>query len=886
MGARTRPAEALPDPRGRARRAALAAFAAASAWLSLGALAVLPDGVTRVGALPPLWLLAALVAAGAAAGAVVRVRPSTLLPLLVTGVLWLAWLPIPLPAAALLWQGPMAIAVWTVALLGVVACAAAAAPPVRLLTDPRRAPVVAALVGTACAVAGAVAVAPQIPGGDEPHYLIITQSLLLDGDLQIENNHQRRDYLSYIESLPKPDYLRRGQNRQIYSVHAPGLSALVAPAFAIGGYPAVVVWIAALVGAGAALAWHAAWLIGRSAAAAWAGWAAVFFSASVFFHAFTVYPDGVGAALAMAAVWLLIRLEVNAAAVPPWMLAGTGTALALLPWLHSRFAIVAAGLGIAIVARLAARPRPWAAWTAFVAVPVASAIAWFGFFRIVYGTFSPAAPYGSAAQNDIGALAAGLPGLFVDQQFGLFANAPAFALALAGLVPLARRHRRLVVEWACTAVPYVLAVASFHMWWAGHSAPARFLTILLLPAAVPIAWLARPEARPWTRAAVGAAIVWGALVVVLRAADGGQLLYNARDGRDLLLAWLSPLVDLPLAAPSVHRDGAAAAVRDAAIWMAALGAAAAGLRLLTRRWRPAPGTLWTLTAGCAAVAAMAAATTVWAWRGDTAGVTPDRAQLALLRAWPPGRLPLVAQIWPPAGLSADRLLGRLALAQPPAAGALFSAPLVPPGEYEIEVVGEAPLAGTLEAFVGSSPGPLARVDLTGRPAGRTGLRLRLAALATTLTVRGDETARRHVTSVVLRPVALADRRAPAADAVARAAAGYGTARVFFLDRRPFVEVPGFWTAGAAATHLVVDLDADARPAMLLRAGAVRTVVTLTSGAWRAEYTLAADAIQEVRLPWTGAARPLTIATSAGFRPAEADPKSSDTRLLGVWVEFP
>ena len=33
---------------------------------------------------------------------------------------------------------------------------------------------------------------PSVPSGDEPHYLIITQSLLKDGDLRIENNHQQR----------------------------------------------------------------------------------------------------------------------------------------------------------------------------------------------------------------------------------------------------------------------------------------------------------------------------------------------------------------------------------------------------------------------------------------------------------------------------------------------------------------------------------------------------------------------------------------------------------------------------------------------------------------------------------------------------------------------
>ena len=78
---------------------------------------------------------------------------------------------------------------------------------------------------------------PRIPGGDEPHYLIITQSLLTDGDLRIEDNHRRREYAAYVDGELKPDYLRRGRDGAIYSIHAPGVSALVLPAFALAGYP-------------------------------------------------------------------------------------------------------------------------------------------------------------------------------------------------------------------------------------------------------------------------------------------------------------------------------------------------------------------------------------------------------------------------------------------------------------------------------------------------------------------------------------------------------------------------------------------------------------------------------------------------------------------------
>ena len=49
-------------------------------------------------------------------------------------------------------------------------------------------------------------------------------------------------------------------NGEIYSIHAPGLSALVAPAFALGGYRGVVFLLLVLAACGSALAWHLAWL--------------------------------------------------------------------------------------------------------------------------------------------------------------------------------------------------------------------------------------------------------------------------------------------------------------------------------------------------------------------------------------------------------------------------------------------------------------------------------------------------------------------------------------------------------------------------------------------------------------------------------------------------
>ena len=86
------------------------------------------------------------------------------------------------------------------------------------------------VVAVASLVLGLFYVNLKLATGDEPHYLVIAQSLLKDGDLKIENNHRRGDYRAFFGGELRPDYLQRGRNGEIYSIHAPGLPVLVAPA--------------------------------------------------------------------------------------------------------------------------------------------------------------------------------------------------------------------------------------------------------------------------------------------------------------------------------------------------------------------------------------------------------------------------------------------------------------------------------------------------------------------------------------------------------------------------------------------------------------------------------------------------------------------------------
>ena len=297
-----------------------------SLWVSLGSLTdANSPGASRLAILPSPWWLAGAVIVAALVGVVAGNRRGTLLWL--SAITLLPWIPIPVPAAALIWTGSLKWWVWCAVAIALAASAKRRTAWTELLKDSRSAPLVAAILAACTYMLAASRVFPQLPAGDEPHYLVITQSLLTDRDLQIENNHRRGDYEAYFPGPLKPDYLTRGRNGQIYSVHAPGLPAVIAPAFALFGYPGVLAFLAMVSGFGTGLAWRAVWLVTGDAAASWFGWATVSLSVPFLFQSFIAYPDGLGATLVMAAVLIALRGERTSVRG----LAGAGVGLAMLP---------------------------------------------------------------------------------------------------------------------------------------------------------------------------------------------------------------------------------------------------------------------------------------------------------------------------------------------------------------------------------------------------------------------------------------------------------------------------------------------------------------------------------------------------------------------------
>jgi hypothetical protein len=880
-------------------RAAAALCAGLGAWLSLGAVAIAPGAQvgSRVGVLPPVWILAVLVAAFVAIVWGLRWPPARVAPLFGALLCVLPWIPGTVPAALLTWQGFPAAVIWSGMAAAVIGAVPVAWPERlrRLCASPRRAPWLAGALSLPIFLTAWAGTAEWLPGGDEPHYLIITQSLLADGDLQIENNHRQGDHSAYFPGELKPDYLRRGINRQIYSIHAPGLPAVIAPAFAIAGYRGSVWFLLVCAALGAALSWRLAWELTEDAAAAWFAWAALSLSIPIVAQTFTVFPDGLSGVLGLVAVSTLVRCG----APVRWPLSAGGAALALLPWLHTRNAILAGTFGLVIAARLLARPDRWRALFAFASVPALSAAGWFAYFRVIYGTFDPSAPYGGYTQSSPGNLLAGVPGLLFDQQFGLFVTAPVWLLVPAGLAAMAlsardRKHRRFVVELLAVTSPYVLLTASYGMWWGGTTSPARFL--------VPVLWLLTlPVAVAWQRwrgpaeraVGLGLLTLTATLTAAMTWGGSGLLTFTTRLPYGPFQEWASRGVDLSIALPSLFRDAPGRALEQAGVWLAALLVFWLVLHLVAHSRQRAA----VLGVPLAVIVASVSLTANWARFGVEPLRLDGSRHAALARARVDGFGVALSRfevdgrrrrgVLPIADVLPALELRTLARDRSPA-GQLAALPSLPAGDYRVRISTTEPRKGRVRLELGRG-GVLVEHDLASLEVGRDGRVVFDVTLPMTTDAIGVFTDSGSTAfSAAMAAIARWPRSAVPIDDAAIVGRGDGVFTAFFPTDAQYAERGGVWVkAGGDVPMALVAAEGTSRFTLFVRNGPLPNHVELTvSGATRSA-SLAPNEETAFDVPWPAGSRALalTVRAAEAFRPIDADPTSADSRRLGVWIEF-
>jgi len=321
----------------------------------------------------------------------------------------------------------------------------------------------------------------NVADGDEPGYLMVTDSLVKDHDLSPLNNYLQLDYLKlgfyqqqmkYPENRPMLIYGTGG--RMVYS-NARLLPFLLYPGFALFGYFGAVLTISLLMSGGALLTY----LIARRFCRNWISLLATlsfFLTYPAIAYSRRVYPEPAALFFLTLALWASLRLKESGN--PSYALLA-GICASLLFQFHLKFAPLV--LPLFYLAWLTSKRKKieFPLWIAPVIISLGFALLWTKFLfggGTIQGLTKTVSP-----ENLGGAPFWGFIGLYLDRGLGLLPFAPLYLIFIPGL-PLPRDRHELNKWWcfipACIIV-HTLSMGWFGQWHGGASPVPRYLIPLI-----------------------------------------------------------------------------------------------------------------------------------------------------------------------------------------------------------------------------------------------------------------------------------------------------------------------------------------------------------------------------------------------------------------------
>lgn len=380
-------------------------------------------------------------------------------------------------------------------------------------------------------------IVPALPfTGDEPHYLLITESLVSDGDLNVANNYQNKDYLKfYPGDLELHAYPGKKGDRYLYSKHQPALSALVAPFYFLGEkmsslFPGrgenadrerrILIFFSRLpvcfLAAFLSLVFFlSVWEMTGKKSTAILSWLIFSFCPPLLFYSHLLYPE-----IPVALILLWISLQtIQKKNFSPKTLLGAGIGIGLLPWWGIKYLVLAGAMALILSLLLLKQPqRDIKKAFALFGPILLSAGLYASLLLRLYGILSAQAVYSGATPeaglslsrfvvSDFLDFLSRFLGYLFDQRAGLFIIAPVYVLLLPGIFLLARRFKKETLFLAGLFSAFWIFCSLNYFYWGGYCPPGRPL--------LPVLW-------------VSALFTAGAL------ADSRNL--ASRVGRDILVA--------------------------------------------------------------------------------------------------------------------------------------------------------------------------------------------------------------------------------------------------------------------------------------------------------------------------------------------------------------
>jgi hypothetical protein len=565
-----------------------------------------------------------------------------------------------------------------------------------------------------------------------------------------------------------------------------------------------------------------------------------------------------------------------------------GLALALWPWLHTKYVVLLALFAGAFVLRLRRNPR---AVAAFVTPNAILGALWLYSFYVLYGTIDPQAPYGTYTSQFVlfENIPRGLLGLLFDQKYGLLFYSPVYLLSAVGVwFALARTDLRFGAATLLVAASlFVLSTTRLYMWWGGSSAPARFM-VPILPCLAPFIAIALQRlGGPVVRTVLGTALVVSLAFAWIGAAVPDRLLlFSDPHGRARTIEALQGGSTLAGTLPTFTEENWLEPLRPLVVWTGALLLAGAAM-LTTARWAR-----WARTASMRAtfglgtigglvlltVAAISTANTPPGARAETA----YRGVLALLWNYD-GNRHQAFDYTRAATVATEPLLRGSVL--PLSASPDGTFPL-PPGSFDAHVS----LTGATnesEIRVRSAQNVVfGRVN--GTLQGRVAVPFELpVSVGRVIVDTSDETLAGKIGEIEIVPRSIVPRHLRDTRDVRtiEGVEGWRGGYIAYVDDHSYPENGVFWTRGSESATILVAPGGASLLTLTLFIGPRRGAVDLSVAGQRRMVTLDAGSVEVLEVPVTQGLPliPVTIKSDGMFRPSDSDPESDDVRLLGCQV---
>ena len=327
--------------------------------------------------------------------------------------------------------------------------------------------------------------------GDEPSYMLMCQSVVLDKDVNLWNDSMERGggvTFNNPRAGPHKAYMNRDEKR-IYSLHSAGLPILISPVFALalgtGLAPrfACASALAILAALSMVLIFRLLRLSGASPVVRMGVAGALAITCPVMFYSYQVYPGSTGMLLVALAFLLVFGPDSVPGSRTRALLcaAAVGSCTAYLPWLHMRYSIFSLGIFAAFILY---RRRPILSIMAAATPAAVSAILLMCAYNRWFGSPMPNAAYvsqGWSSTLDLSPLRAAkcLTGVLVDSGSGLLMWSPYLLFIPAGIVFCMRMDRKRTLLMLLPTVLYFGVVGTWHEWWGGFCPPGRMLVPLM-----------------------------------------------------------------------------------------------------------------------------------------------------------------------------------------------------------------------------------------------------------------------------------------------------------------------------------------------------------------------------------------------------------------------